>query len=93
MKLTNEVINEILNVKDVYLNITYPDYILTNNKAICNNNFIIYTNFEYINIMLDTWQWILILALTIIYNVGISIYIIKNDYTEDNPNGVVRRFY
>lgn len=48
-KISN-LINEILNVKDVYLNITYPDYILTNNKAICNNNFIIYTNFEYINI-------------------------------------------
>ena len=46
-----------------------------------------FADFEYINIMLDTWQWILILALTIIYNVGISIYIIKNDYTEDNTNG------
>ena len=53
-----------------------------------------FADFEYINIMLDTWQWILILALTIIYNVGISIYIIKNNnYTEDNPNGVKRSYY
>ena len=53
-----------------------------------------FADFEYINIMLDTWQWILILALTIIYNVGISIYIIKNNnYTEDNPNGIKRSYY
>ena len=43
-----------------------------------------FADFEYINIMLDTWQWILILALTIIYNVGISIYIIKKQITADD---------
>jgi hypothetical protein len=51
-----------------------------------------FADFEYINVMLDTWQWIIILVLTIIYNVAISIYIIKNDYTEDNPGGLSRRY-
>lgn len=40
-----------------------------------------FADFEYITVILKTWQWILILILTLIYNFIIAIVVIENEYT------------
>ncbi len=51
-----------------------------------------FADFEYINNMLTTGQWVLILILTLVFNIGMCCYIILNDFSEDNPDGA-KRFY
>lgn len=52
-----------------------------------------FADFDYINVLLTTTQWIVILILTLLYNIIISLIVIFNDYTEDNPNGTKRHYY
>ena len=52
-----------------------------------------FADFEYINTMLTTGQWWIIIILTFIFNIGMLIYIVGNEYTEDNPDGIKRYNY
>lgn len=46
-----------------------------------------FSDFNYINIELSTGWYIAILIIMLLYNVGISYWVITNDYTEDDPSG------
>ena len=46
-----------------------------------------FSDFNYINIELSTGWYIAILIIMLLYNVGISYWVITNDYTENNTSG------
>lgn len=52
-----------------------------------------FADFEYINTMLTSGQWWVIIIVTCIFNIILSIFVVNNEYTEDNPDGIKRFYY
>ena len=52
-----------------------------------------FADFDYINVMLTSGQWWLIVIIIIIFNIGMSLFVILNEFTEDNPDGSKCRYY
>lgn len=51
-----------------------------------------FEDFNYISIELTNTEYIIILILMLLYNIGISYWVINNDYTLTDPKGIKRRY-
>lgn len=51
-----------------------------------------FEDFDYISIECSTGEYVFILILILLYNIGISYWVITNEYDEKNPKGKNRRY-
>lgn len=51
-----------------------------------------FSDFNYLSIELNTEWYIIILIIMLCYNIGISYWVITNDFTLNNPNGTYKRY-
>lgn len=52
-----------------------------------------FNDFNYLSIELSTNWYIVILIIMLCYNIGISYWVITNEYTLNKPNGTYKRYY